>query len=92
MIRGLFGAMWWVSRCGLRRRRRRRRPSRWASQIRIVYGEPKNPAHRPIYERLQKRRVLEDLRDFLSPLKLPQPLTIKIEGCGVVNAYYSAAR
>ena len=59
-------------------------------QIRISYGEPKNPAHRPIYERLQKRRVLEDLRDFLSPLKLPQPLTIKIEGCGVVNAYYSS--
>ena len=61
------------------------------SQIRIVYGEPKNPAHRPIYERLQKRRVLEDFRDFLSPLKLPQTLTIKIEACnGVVNAYYSS--
>jgi Putative metallopeptidase len=59
-------------------------------QIRISYVEPKNPAHRPIYERLQKRRVLEDLRDFLSPLKLPKPLTIKIEGCGVVNAYYSS--
>ena len=59
-------------------------------QIRISYGEPKNAAHRPIYERLQKRRVLEDLQDFLSPLKLPQPLTIKIESCsGVVNAYYS---
>ena len=55
-------------------------PGRIGSQIRIVYGEPKNPAHRPIYERLQKRRVLEDFRDFLSPLKLPQPLTIKIEG------------
>ena len=59
-------------------------------QIRISYGEPKNPAHRPIYERLQKRRVLEDLQDFLSPLKLPTPLTIKVEACnGVVNAYYS---
>jgi len=59
-------------------------------RIRISYGEPKNPAHRPIYERLQKRRVLEDLRDFLSPLKLPQTLTLKIEGCGAVNAYYSS--
>src|SRR5688572_19258897 len=59
-------------------------------QIQISYVEPKNPAHRPIYERLQKRRVLEDLRDFLSPLKLPKPLTIKTEGCGVVNAYYSS--
>lgn len=60
------------------------------SQIRIVYGEPKNPAHQPIYERLKKRRVLEDFQEFMSPLKLPQPLTIKMEGCGVVNAYYSS--
>jgi hypothetical protein len=59
-------------------------------QIRISYGVPKNPAHQPIYERLQKRRVLEDFRDFLAPLKLPKPLTIKMEGCGVVNAYYSS--
>ncbi len=59
-------------------------------QVRIVYGEPKNAAHRLIFERLQKRRVLEDLQEFLSPLKLPQPLTIKMEACnGVVNAYYS---
>ena len=59
-------------------------------QVRISYGEPKTPAHRVIYERLQKRRVLEDLQEFLSPLKLPAPLTIKIEACnGVVNAYYS---
>ena len=58
-------------------------------QIRISYNEPKNPEHRPIYERLQKRRVLEDLRDFLSPLRLTQPLTIRTQGCGVVNAYYS---
>jgi len=61
------------------------------SQVRINYGVPKNPAHQPIYERLQKRRVLEDFRDFLSPLRLPQPLTIKVESCnGVVNAYYSS--
>jgi hypothetical protein len=58
-------------------------------QVRIVYGEPKNPEHRPIHDRLRKRRVLEDLQEFLSPLKLPQPFTIKIESCGVVNAYYS---
>jgi hypothetical protein len=35
--------------------------------------------------------VLEDLRDFLSPLRLPAPLTIKIAACnGVPNAWYSA--
>jgi hypothetical protein len=59
-------------------------------QVRIVYGEPKSAVHRLISERLQKRRVLEDLQEFLSPLKLPQPLTIKMEACnGIVNAYYS---
>ena len=89
MIRGVLGAMLvglavWASPVAAQAP-----DASVGSQIRIVYGEPKNPAHQPIYERLQKRRVLEDFRDFLSPLKLPQPLTIKIEGCGVVNAYYS---
>ena len=61
-----------------------------AGQVRIVYGEPKTAEQRIISERLQKRRVLEDLQEFLSPLKLPKPLTIKTEACGVVNAYYSS--
>lgn len=66
-------------------------PASASDQIMIRYVEPANPAHRPIYERLQKRGVLEDLQKFLSPLRLPQPLTIKIEGCnGIVNAWYSA--
>ena len=32
------------------------------SRVRIEYVQPNNPAHRPIYERLQKRRVLEDFQ------------------------------
>lgn len=90
MIRGILGAMaiglavWTLPAAA------QAPAASTGGQIRISYVEPKNPAHRPIYERLQKRRVLEDLRDFLSPLKLPEPLTIKIEGCGVVNAYYSS--
>jgi putative metallopeptidase DUF4344 len=59
--------------------------------VKIEYVEPADPVHRPIYERLQARRVLEDFRDFLSPLKLPDTLTVKIEGCnGRVNAWYSS--
>ena len=62
-----------------------------AGAIVINYVEPTDPAHRPIYDRLRERRVLEDFRDFLSPLKLPQPLEIKVQGCrGVINAWYSA--
>jgi hypothetical protein len=59
--------------------------------VRIAYGETTNPVHRAIKERMQKREVLEELRDFLSPLKLPTPLLIKVEGCnGTVNAWYAA--
>jgi hypothetical protein len=62
-----------------------------AGAIVINYVEPTDPAHRPIYDRLRERRVLEDFRDFLSPLKLPQPLEIKVQGCkGVINAWYSS--
>jgi hypothetical protein len=62
-----------------------------ASQVTIAYIDPINPEHIPIMERLKRRAVLEDLRDFMSPLRLPQRLTIKLEGCsGIVNAWYSA--
>ena len=90
MKRGLFGAMVLVAAAWASPAAAQAPAESVGGQIRIVYGEPKNPDHRLIHERLQKRRVLEDFQDFLSPLKLPQPLTIKTEACnGVVNAYYS---
>ena len=90
MKRGLFGAMVLVAAAWASPAAAQPPAESVGGQIRIVYGEPKNPDHRLIHERLQKRRVLEDFQDFLSPLKLPQPLTIKTEACnGVVNAYYS---
>lgn len=53
------------------------------------YVEPKNPAHHPIRDMLQKRRLLEHLQEFLSPICLPEKLTLKVEGCdGVANAYF----
>jgi hypothetical protein len=61
-----------------------------ADQIRIVYEQPRNPAHAPIRSRLSERRVLELLRDFLSPLKLPRTLTIKTASCGRENAFYDS--
>ena len=61
-----------------------------ASLIEIAYVEPVNPKHRPIYERLQQRQVLEQLRQFLAPLQLPQQLKVQLRGCrGSVNAWYS---
>jgi hypothetical protein len=51
-------------------------------QIETVYVEPMNANYQPIYDRLKRRRVLEDLATFLAPLKLPRKLTVKIDECG----------
>ena len=61
-----------------------------ADRISIVYEKPWNPAHAPVRSRLSERRVLELLRDFLSPLKLPRTLTIKTASCGRENASYDS--
>src|SRR5207248_11763561 len=57
--------------------------------ILIDYVEPPDPQLRDLYERLKKRQVLEELAQFLSPLKLPLKLPIKFEQCDVINADYS---
>lgn len=58
-------------------------------QVRGVYVPAKDPKHKPIEDTLRERRVLERLRELLSPLRLPRLLTLKIESCdGVANAYY----
>jgi hypothetical protein len=60
-----------------------------ANRIDIQYVEPKSPAHQPVFQQLKERRVLERLRDFLSPIRLPRRLLLKTEGCdGVSNAWY----
>jgi hypothetical protein len=72
-------------------------PPAWAKQqtglktgqFDYQYVEPKNPAHIPIRDMLQKRRLLEHLQEFLSPICLPEKITLKVEGCdGVANAYF----
>jgi hypothetical protein len=59
------------------------------NQVRFEYVEPTDPAHRNMYDRMRAMRVLERLSEYLSPLRLPRPLTLTIQGCdGRVNAYY----
>ena len=58
-------------------------------QVRGVYVAPKDAKFTPMYDSLRQQRVLERMRELLSPLKLPRPLTIKLDGCdGVANAWY----
>jgi Putative metallopeptidase len=47
------------------------------------------PPYQHIYENLKRRRVLEELGEFLSPLKLKRDLALKTVQCGVVNAFYN---
>ena len=56
--------------------------------IAIAYEKPKKAAYGPILDRLQKRKVLETLQQFLSPLQFP--LTIKTAECGAHYAPYKA--
>ncbi len=51
----------------------------------IAYVQPANPAFRPIYDRLVKLQVLEELRQFLAPLRLPRKLTVRVEQCGAAT-------
>jgi hypothetical protein len=60
-----------------------------ANRIHIAYVPPKNAAHASLFRLLKERQVLEKLQQFLSPLRLPRALRLKVEGCdGVSNAWY----
>ena len=50
-------------------------------QFRAVYEAPKDPAHQALYEELKAARSLERLREFLSFIRLPRVLTLKLAGC-----------
>jgi hypothetical protein len=50
--------------------------------VEIVYKEPRSAVFKPIAERVKQRRVLEQLRVFLAPLRLPRKLTVNVEECG----------
>ena len=57
-------------------------------QIDIAYVEPKNPALRPSYDKLRQREVLEILRSFLAPLRLPRKITVQTDECGNPGTHY----
>jgi hypothetical protein len=59
-------------------------------QIRVSYGPPKNAANETIYQLIKGRQVVERLKEFLSPLRLPRVLQLKVEECdGEISAWYS---
>jgi Putative metallopeptidase len=57
-------------------------------RIDISYGEPKSAANEPAHKLLKERRVLEKIRDLLSPLRLPHRVLLQTIDCdGVSNAF-----
>jgi hypothetical protein len=59
-------------------------------KVRIQYAEPKDEQ---IYLRLKRRQILEELDQFLSPLRLKHEITLSVEEggdeCKGPNSYYS---
>jgi len=41
-----------------------------------------------IYQRAKQRQLLEELAEFLAPLKLPRTLRVRTKPCNEVNAFY----
>ncbi|MDR7039579.1 MULTISPECIES: DUF4344 domain-containing metallopeptidase [Methylobacterium] len=61
-----------------------------ASRVRIDYVVPRAAAMQEIYRDMKGRRVLEGLRDILSVVRLPRPLTLRLSECGSeANAWYA---
>jgi hypothetical protein len=58
------------------------------NRIKIQYDPPKNSDLQALYGRLRDHHFLERVQKILSPLRLPEDLTIKATECGVMNAWY----
>src|SRR5207247_9407585 len=53
-----------------------------------AYKAPRWAVCKPIDARVKQRRVLEQLRVFLAPLRLPRKLTVNVEECGAPMREY----
>jgi len=60
-----------------------------ANRVTIAYVAPQNSDFQQHYSLLTARRALEKIQEILSPLRLPEELTIKTAECGRVNSWYS---
>jgi len=58
------------------------------NRIAIEYVAPKNPELQDLYEILKIRGALEKIQKILSPLRLPEEMTVKTLECGRVDAWY----
>jgi uncharacterized membrane protein len=60
--------------------------------IRYEYVPPMSLRYLPTVERLKQFRLLEQLSEFFSPVRLPYNFALTTAECGAVNAYYSPSQ
>lgn len=60
-------------------------------KIDFAYVPPKTAKYNAILDRLKKRKTLELLSEFVSPLRLPHPFYMVTIECGQENAFYSSS-
>jgi hypothetical protein len=58
------------------------------SQIVVSYDPVTNYLYQGVADRLKARHVLEELRRFLAPLRLPTQLSVRTSQCGQTNSWY----
>jgi hypothetical protein len=63
-------------------------PGDQPNRIAIEYIAPQDTSLQDLYEILKIRRALERIQKILSPLRLPEELTVKTAECGKVDATY----
>ena len=59
-----------------------------AGQVKVAYEQP-SKKYEQLYEALKSRQVLERLQRFLSPLRLPRDLTVRLAECGADTVAYA---
>jgi Putative metallopeptidase len=65
-------------------------PALTNDMIEINYSPPQRSGLKPIYEYMKEHHFLEQLKQFLSPLKLQMPLRITMLECGVTNSFWES--
>ncbi len=58
--------------------------------VEVAYLQARAANLQPVADRLKRRQVLEELKQFLLPLRLPRKLTVQFDQCGAMTRPYKA--
>ncbi len=59
-----------------------------AAQGGVDYRPPSDALHRPLHDRLKAERWLERMQVVIGTFRLPRPVTLRLESCGEVDAWF----